>query len=145
MFSVDDVTELIGFTACAGDDRTYSAHEIVLFEDELTNYGRYYNANASSFICPIDGLYMISLSISVQSSNSVIDVMRNAQKLSNAWARTDADLVEYASTTVVTECLTGDVVWARMDDSGTTSHAIRGYDDYCYTSFSGVLIQASWQ
>ena len=54
----DDETGPVAFTALAdtGYPTAYTAGDIILFEQILTNAGGHYNANTSSFICPWDGL-----------------------------------------------------------------------------------------
>ena len=118
--SVDDATAAIGFTACSDVPRVFGLNEIVLFERELTNYGGYYNTQTSSFICPVDGVYVFTIAISVDDTNMVVLVMRNDVELSATWANADTEPYNHATNMVVTECLVGDVVWPRVDNIAGT-------------------------
>ena len=109
----------------------------MLFDRELTNYGGFYNTQTSSFICPVDGVYIFTLTINVEAANIVVDLMRNDVELSAAWGRTDDEPYTHATNMVVTECLVGDVVWVMSRGSGY----IYSSSNYCYTTFSGVLIK----
>ena len=109
----------------------------MLFDRELTNYGGYYNTQTSSFICPVDGVYVVALAINVNNGNMVVEFMRNDVTLSAVWGRTDAEPYTHATNLVVTKCLTGDVVWPRVVSAGD----IHSSSNYCYTTFSGVLIK----
>ena len=139
MFSVDDGTEAIGFTACDSTQRLYDVNEIVLFDRELTNYGGYYNTQTSSFICPVDGMYLFTLVINAYTTDVQVLIMRNDVELTQTWARAIVELYNHGTNMVVTECLAGDVVWPRVEYIGGTGD-IHGADG-CYTTFSGVLIK----
>ena len=137
---VDDGTEAIGFTACANDEQNYDINEIVLFGRELTNYGGYYNTQTSSFICPVDGVYVFSVTTNVNYGDVIVTIMRNDVDLSAVWGRTDDEPFTHSTNMVVTECLAGDVVWPRVSFSGGTG-GIHSNSNYCLTTFSGVLIK----
>ena len=140
MFLVDDGTEAIGFTACDSTQRLYDVNEIVLFDRELTNYGGYYNTQTSSFICPVDGMYLFTLVINAYNTDVQVLIMRNDVELTQTWARAIVELYNHGANMVVTECLAGDVVWPRVEYIGGSQDVIHGADS-CYTTFSGVLIK----
>ena len=119
---------------------TYDVNQIVLFDRELTNYSGYYNTQTSSFICPLDGIYIFTLVISVQRTNGHVFIMRNDVELTSTWAHTDDEQYNHGTNMVVTECLVGDVVWPKVGQSyGLGSfHSDR---NRCSTAFSGVLIK----
>ena len=137
---MDDGTAAIGFTACADGERNYEINEIVLFDLELTNYGGYYSTHASSFICPVDGIYIFTLVINVDDTNALVFIMRNNLDLTDTWAEASEIRYNHGTNMVVTECLAGDVVWPRVGWilGSKDIHAGSG----CYTTFSGVLIKA---
>ena len=136
---VDDGTSAIGFTSCASSSRVYGEHEIVLFERELTNYGGYYNTQTSSFICPVDVVYIFTLTINVDIADVVVCIMRNDVELTDSWAWTDNELYTQATNKVVTERLAGDVVWPRVSYSNGSGE-IRSSSGY--TKLSAVLTKA---
>ena len=86
----------------------------MLFDRELTNYGGFYNSQTSSFICPVDGVYIFTLTINVDDANVAVCIMRNDVGLTDTWGRTDNELYTHATNMVVTECLAGDVIWPRV-------------------------------
>ena len=141
MFSVDDGTDAIGFTACGDTRRLYSFNQTVLFDRELTNYGGYYNAQTSSFICPVDGIYLFTLAVTVYNDTEThVIIMRNDVELTSTYARTDDEPFNHGTNMVVTECLAGDVVWPQLDWVSGTGN-IHGLASKCHTTFSGVLIK----
>ena len=138
---MDDGTEAVGFTACADTTRLYGFSEIVLFDRELTNYGGYYNTETSSFICPVDGIYIFTLAITVYiDTETHVIIMRNDVELTSTYSRTDEEPFNHGTNMVVTECLVGDVVWPQLDWVSGTGNIHAG-PTKCYTTFSGVLIK----
>ena len=138
--SVDDGTSPIGFTACGRFPRVYSENQTVLFDRQLTNYGGLYNSQTLSFICPVDGVYIFTVTISVNNANINVCIMRDDIELTDTWARTDNELFAHATNMVVTECLMGDVVWPLVSHSSGTGDISSSSTD-CYTTFSGILIK----
>ena len=120
--------------------RIYDVNEIVLFDRELTNYGGYYNTQTSSFICPVDGVYIFTLTVNANNADVVVTIMRNDVELTDTWARTDNEIYTHGTNMVVTECLAGDVVWPQLDWVSGTGN-IHGLASKCHTTFSGVLIK----
>ena len=137
IFAVDDGSEPIGFTACGAESRDYNVSEIVLFERVLTNYGGYYSSQASSFMCPIDGVYVFTLAINVVETNIGVCINRNGVELTTTWV--DGAPHNHATNAVVTECLTGDVIWPRIKFISGDNNIYSEIN--CFTSFSGVLIK----
>ena len=117
----DDETGPVAFTAWAntGNPTSYSADDIIVFDQVLTNAGGHYNAATSSFICPWDGIYLMSVNMEGGESDDIhVELMRNNIQL----ARLIIDNISgynRGSTTIVTECDRGDVVWVRCYTSGT--------------------------
>ena len=80
----DDGTGPVGFTAYAnsGNSKTYNYNDVIVFDDVISNFGGHYNPETSSFVCPADGVYMISVhALSRKSQDVVADIMRNRDKL----------------------------------------------------------------
>ena len=82
----------------------------MLFDRELTNYGGYYNTQTSSFICPVDGVYIFMLKINAYDASVHVNIIRNDIKLSVSWAYALTANYNHGTNMVVTECLAGDVV-----------------------------------
>ena len=118
----DDETGPVAFTAFAdtGDPTSYSGSDIIVFDEVLTNAGGHYSEATSSFICPWDGLYLISASMqSSESDNIHLDLMRNDVMLARMYLDDISPGYTRGSATVVTECDRGDVVWVRAGSEGT--------------------------
>ena len=112
----------------------------MLFDKVLTNYGGYYSTQTSSFICPVDAIYMFVLVINVHQTNAFVRIMRNDVRLISARARAfDVDF-NHGTNMVVKECLAGDVVWPLLDwIFGANDVDAKSY--YCDTTFSGFLLK----
>ena len=54
---LEDTNEIVGFTATHSSDVVYFTDDVIQFPNIATNYGDYYNAETSIFICPRDGMY----------------------------------------------------------------------------------------
>ena len=104
--------------ANTGSSASYSKNDIIVFNEVLTNAGGHYNAATSSFLCPWNGIYMISANIEgFLSSNIDVDLMRNDVMLARMYID-DISGYNRGSTTIVTECDRGDVVWVRTGSYG---------------------------
>ena len=137
----DDETELVAFTAWSNTDSSarYGANYIIVFNEVQTNAGGHYNAATSSFICPWDGVYLMSVNIESQSSQGIhANLMRNNALLAQMNVDDISGAFNRGSTTIVTECDRGDVVWVRAGSIGTlyardrrnmlTCHLLHRYD-----------------
>ena len=117
----DDETGPVAFAAYA-DTRTetsYSAGDIIVFNEVLTNAGGHYSTATSSFICPWHGLYLVSVNIQGYDSDQMyIYLMRNDVYIGYFWLDDISGVYNRGSTTVVTECDRGDILWVRTGDNG---------------------------
>ena len=133
----DDETGPVAFTAWAntGTSTSYSTYDVIVFDEILTNAGGHYNAATSSFICPWHGVYLMSVNIASSDSGTMnVDLMRN-----NDWlARVRVDAISdhhRGSTTIVTECDRGDVLWLKAAADGTVDASGRK------STFTGHILQ----
>ena len=136
----DDETGPVAFTAWSNTgDQSYSPNDIVVFNEVLTNAGGHFNANTSSFICPWDGIYLMSVNIESFTDHIHIDLMmRNDVLLARMYLDATSGDYTRGSTTVVTECNRGDIVWVRCQSDGSihgdeyrnmfTGHILYRYD-----------------
>ena len=100
----------------------FNENDIIVFNEVLTNAGGHYNAATSSFICPWDGIYLISANIEgFFGANIDVDLMRNDVMLARMYLDDISSAYNRGSTTIVTECDRGDVVWVRAGSTGTLS------------------------
>ena len=134
----DDETGPVAFTASAetGVSTKYTAWDVIVFDEVLTNFGGHYNPTTSSFICPVDGVYLFSVSmLPYISVNIVVNLMRNNTVLSRAHGDDVSGSFNPVGTTVVTECSRGEPMWVNVYSSGS----IYASNQYCV--FTGHLIQ----
>ena len=118
----DDVTGPVGFTAYAdtGKKTTYNYNDVIVFDDVISNYGGHYNPKTSSFVCPADGVYMISVHVLARKSEDVVaDIMQNRDKL--VGVQLDGLKRQYDGDggTIVVQGSRGDVMWIRQGYNAT--------------------------
>lgn len=125
----------MAFTATVSDHLIEHAgdHQIIVFDNVITNIGNTYNGHLGSFIAPVNGIYVFSVTL-VTSSNAGFhgNIVRNGELVTRLYASTG---YQTASQTVVLQLQKGDDVCIQNADVDTT---IFGYK---YTLFSGFLLQ----
>ena len=116
----DDETGPVAFTAYADvGNPLYSAGDIILFNEVLTNVGGHYNAATSSFICPWHGVYLMSVNVQGYISDYIIiHLMRNSSIIGRILIDRISGVYNRGSTTIVTECDRGDILWVRAGTEG---------------------------
>ena len=117
----DDQTGPVAFTAYAntGNPTAYIAGDVVVFDQGLSNAGGHYSTATSSFICPWHGLYLVSVNIQGYDSDQMyIYLMRNDVYIGYFWLDDISGVYNRGSTTIVTECDRGDILWVRTGDNG---------------------------
>lgn len=132
---LDDGNSAVGFTAVA-DQQSYidiSLTTVIPYKTAITNYGGHYNEQTYSFICPVHGLYSFTASIMCQNDFIRAAIYRNSELLVTTEALDENNGFPSASTSVVTECNAGDVVWVNTEIAGVL-HAFNRND-----VFSGFL------
>ena len=113
----DDVTGPVGFIAFAntGKKTTYNYNDVIMFDDVISNFGGHYNPETSSFVCPADGVYMISVhALSRKSQDVVADIMRNRDKLVGVRLDSLDEQYDGDGGTIVVQGSRGDVIWIRQ-------------------------------
>ena len=90
-----------------------------MFNEVLTNAGGHYSIATSSFICPWHGLYLVSVNVQGYYSDYIpIDLMRNDVVIAYILIDGISDVSNRGSTTIVTECDRGDILWVRASYDG---------------------------
>ena len=110
----DAETGAVAFTAWAntGSTTSYRAGDIIVFDEVLTNAGGHYNAATSSFVCPWDGFYLMSVHVMFRPSiEGNIYLRRGSTWLANIYIDAISGFYNRGSTTIVTECDRGEIVW----------------------------------
>ena len=124
------------FTAQAttGGDTPYDTGDIIRFNEVRANFGGHYNPATSSFICPVDGVYLLSLNVQGAYSDQIHpDLMRDSTWLAKIWIDDISGASNRGSTTIVTECSRGEALWVRAGSTGRIHATDR-------TVFTGHLI-----
>ena len=131
---------MVGFTAYSELSQTLQEDDLVRFDETLTNYGNFYSAASSIFLCPYNGLYLFSMHVlAAQDSSVQINIMVDGRQMVIAWADGIDGVYPQSSNTVVTECFEGQSVWLQ---SSSQSNGSRIFNNaFKHSTFSGVLIQ----
>ena len=117
----DDETGPVAFTAYAntGYETDYSGGAIIVFNEILTNAGGHYNNATSSFICPWHGLYVVSVNVQGYPSDHIqIAPKRNSVSIGLMIIDDISGFHNRGSTTFVTECDRGDILWVGTGSFG---------------------------
>ena len=129
----------IGFTAYATTNREYVRQDTVRFDRISSNLGNHYNAGTSKFTCPVNGLYVFSVSVlSGNGKNMFAEIMKEERSYAMAWGDKQ-DNYESGSVLAVITCSSGENVWIRCNFNG---HRMYGESSYGYSTFSGFLLSA---
>ena len=117
----DDETGPVAFTAWAntGTETPYSVGDIIVFNKVLSNAGGHYSRATSSFICPWHALYLVSVNVQGYTSRYMsIYLVRNDVHIGLIIIDDISGVMNRGSTTVVTECDRGDILWVRTGYGG---------------------------
>ena len=137
----DEETGPVAFTAWAdtGEPTYYTQEEIIVFDQILTNAGGHYNVDTSSFVCPYEGLYLVSAHVQsyyVAPNRITADLMYNKDMLVRMSISHTDNSSHRTSTTIVTECARGDILWVKFTSDGTRAlHCSSGR-----TVFTGYML-----
>ena len=105
----DDETgpgEFTAWTNNTGCSTSYSAGDIIVVNEVLPNAGGQYNAATSSFVCPWDGIYLMSVHLTLGINHGTnIDLWRSNVYLANIrLIDSISDVYNRGGTTIATEC-----------------------------------------
>ena len=114
-----DETGLVAFSAMLS--RNYwllNQLEIVPFDLILSNFGGYYSSETFTFTCPVNGVYMFSITINQRDNNFIRTILfRNDIALNHVRADDDS-IYDSSSSILITECNSGDQVFVGVDVGG---------------------------
>ena len=133
MLFSEPTLEPIGFTAFMTESVSYEIGDVVIFDSVESNIGGFYNEKASVFVCPNNGMYIFSLSVTCEMLQINADLMID----DNAFVtvRCHNDHYSQGNVVAVTECYSNQKVWAQVTYAGS----LAGNSTDRYTSFSGFL------
>ena len=110
-------------------------------ETWVRNFGGHYNPATSSFICPVDGVYLVSVGFLAEISNMIAgDIMLNNVRLARTYVDAVSNVYNRGSSTIVTECRRSEVLWVRAAKTG-----ILYANSNRHSTFSACLIQRIWR
>ena len=128
----------VGFSAYATQNRDYNAGDLVLFDGVDTNIGGYYQSSSSTFLCPVDGVYVFSASLLTTEEDKYMTfrIMKEDVVIAGAFGE-DIPAVRFADSAVaVTECLIGQKVWVKSIHDNSRMYGSAAH----YSMFSGFLL-----
>ena len=132
----------MGFSVYVTDEtKEYAPGQQIEFAGTVSNIGQHYQNRSHMFICPVDGLYIFTVSfVSVAS-----DVQYNAtimyENTMLTSAVTHVPNNDQGQALAVTSCYAGERVWVQKQTGTGTINAHDGSDERL-SSFSGYLIKA---
>ena len=130
-----DTTEATAFSVKLNGTRNLRDNEVVPFDDVISNFGGHYSTDTSAFTCPVQGVYMFSMTINQWDYNFIRGILyRNNNELIQSRADNESSF-DSATATVITECNAGDQVFVSAGFGGQYD----GSDAGCH--FTGNLLQ----
>ena len=112
-----------------------SIYDVVPWRDVVTNFGVHYDVTSRSFVCPYNGVYIFSTTILTFNDIIGVYMYKNNDELVMVFADDENVDLDSSSGSVVTECLSGDVVWVQVEVGGNfLSHTSN------YHFFSGFIL-----
>ena len=136
---IAESSAFVGFTAAmaADDALAYSTNQLVEFPVVLANFGNWYNPQFHEFTCPVNGVYLFTVSTLGDTAKlGVVNIMVNRDSKVTAFADgRGSGIYGHSTNQVITECDQGGKVWIRSDRDMTVHDNTRNYG-----TFSGLLL-----
>ena len=105
------------------------------YRDLISNYGNHFSYFTYSFTCPYDGVYSFSVTIRAYNDDFGVSLNRNRERLVRVYANALNGEWDSSSGSVVTECLSGDVVWVEVEEGANFPQIVQKFHH-----FSGFLL-----
>ncbi|XP_068434443.1 complement C1q-like protein 3 [Clinocottus analis] len=122
----------------SGDIGPFTTNTPLKYEKVFSNIGNVYNPSTGIFTAIVSGTYVFRFSMfnNLNSTpNSVVSLMKNAERLVSVWDTSGSDANDMGSNAVVIALQVGDNVYVDLQANR------RVYDDGMnYNSFSGFLL-----
>ena len=135
-FECSDVSESpIAFMVRNVEREQLLSYEVVPWRDVITNFGGHYYPETYSFVCPVNGVYVISITVRTYIGQSWVYVLKNDEELFRVIADDENYDIVMSSNSGVIECQAGDVVWVLVADAGKFNANTDNYH-----LFSGFLL-----
>ena len=133
-------TENVAFHALLGGGKTGDHNvigQILVFDQTMLNIGGAYNNNTGIFVTPVEGIYILSISLTAENSvdgHNHVDIMKNGEEIAAAYSSGTVGL-DQGSVTVVMHLVIGDEIHV-----STQRHDVISLYGDKLTSFMGCLI-----
>ena len=130
----EDDQELSAFTASIGSTHSYDTGDVIIFDQIVTNVGNHYHPNTSTYVCPLKGLYVFSVSVLNTVSNHMkVNLMRENTHLGSGYSHVGDH--NQGALSVVAECERGERVWVRCYGS-SYAYVHQSYDWNIFSGFA---------
>ncbi|CAC5422355.1 unnamed protein product [Mytilus coruscus] len=114
-------SQIIAFYAYLNNDvKSPGIHQTLVFDNVITNEGKWYNKFSGTFSAPIDGLYVFSCSIIMDGPHQYasFEIVKNAEIVGTFFVDPEYDQgYKYSSLTLVVDMRQTDTVFVRIGSS----------------------------
>lgn len=133
-------TEFIGFTAWKTRQQTVDdLGQLVTFEKDSINVGMFYNPTNSSFTCPKDAAYLVSVAIRTLGYGELyLELEKESDVIFSLWNDGASNPNYTISHSVIIPCQTGEVLTVRGYTHDTPM--IKGDFNIPHTTFTAFMI-----
>jgi len=114
-------------------------NQSIAFDDVVTNVGNAYNPHFGSFVAPVAGTYIFSVTLMAYGNHIThYDFALNGHRMSMIYVRADSSNNAVSSQTIALQMKQGDDLSVRNIDAGESLHG------YGYSSLTGFLLQQDY-
>jgi hypothetical protein len=133
--------EKIAFAAALTNTiKSLGSHQVIEFNQVITNIGNVYDTRHGHFTAPIKGLYLFSMSAHAANNQVIaLDLVLNGNKIIDVYVDARGGAEETATQTLPLVLKKGDMVWVRTHER-YTGNTLYGNTEWNRSSFSGVLL-----
>ena len=134
--STNNLQSPVAFTAVLTHDVTLGPLQTLEYDKVITNIGNAYDRRDGRFTVPVNGIYMLSVTVFDLHQFLRTELVRNGVQLVAMFGDDD----DSSSHTIMVSLEEDDMVWVRHFKEGIST--VHGLSDRLYNSFTGALITA---
>ena len=110
----------VAFTASATISQSFASSSVVKFDKVQINYGNHYDPTVSTFLCPVTGLYLVSVKVDEKDDAGLtLEVLVAGSRVIYLWDHANRNSVYMSvSGSAVVECQQGSKIWVQSTGSG---------------------------
>ena len=125
----------VAFFATLTNHQTHvGVHQTILFDHVVTNIGNAYNNHLGSFIAPVSGTYVFSISILTWAKDSAYYISKNGNAVSYIYCDAIQSGYDSSSQTVILSLNQHDDITIRNRDADDQTHGSH------FSTFAGFLL-----